>query len=218
MSIVDKLITIAENVPKVYEAGQKSEYDILWDNLQQNGTRLHYVSAFAYTGWNDKNYNPKYPITPRNTNGIGGIFNWNQGITDTKVAITALGNCSSAFYACAMLKRIPRLIFNGAANVNNMFYGCEALEELNAEGEITLSLSLSDSPKLNKTSIESLVNILSSTTSGKTLTLSQTAVDNAFMELELAPDGTIDWCVPGIQSNEWAELIATKSNWTINLI
>lgn len=183
-----------------YEAGRKSEYDKLWDNLQQNGTRAQYVSAFAYTGWNDKNYNPKYPITPTNTNGMDQIFNWNQRITDTKVPITAHGNCRQAFYQAVFLKRIPKLIFNGATNVSNMFYGCDALEELNAEGELTLSLSLSDSTKLNKTSIESLVSVLSSSTSGQALTLSATAVNNAFAEAE------------------WSALIATKTNWTISLV
>lgn len=237
MTIAEKLIEVAEKIPEVYnsgvssgitsgietgkaeayeeiehlnneleqtlygtDTGGKSQYDIFWDNLQQNGTRSQYVYTFAYTGWNDKIFNPKYPITPTSTNGIGYIFQWNQQITDTKVPITAFGNCSHAFYQTAFLKRIPKLIFNGATNVSNMFYKCNALEELNAEGELTLSLSLSESSKLNKTSIESLVNVLSSTTSGLTLTLSQVAVNNAFTDAE------------------WAELIATKSNWTINLI
>ena len=37
MSIAEKLTAIAENVPKVYEAGQKSEYDRFWDAYQNNG-------------------------------------------------------------------------------------------------------------------------------------------------------------------------------------
>lgn len=62
MSIAEKLTTIAENEQKVYEAGQKSEYDRFWDKHQQNGERNIYAGAFA--GWDGKNFNPKYKIAP----------------------------------------------------------------------------------------------------------------------------------------------------------
>lgn len=215
---IEDLNTELEKTLYGTDTGGKSHYDLLWDNLQQNGTRSQYVYTFAYTGWNDKIFNPKYPITPTSVNGISYIFQWNQQITDTKVPITAFGNCSYAFYQTAFLKRIPKLIFNGATNVSNMFYKCNALEELNAEGELTLSLSLAESTKLNKASITSLINVLSTSTSGQTLTLSKTAVDDAFMELQLNDDGTIEYYMPGSNSEEWNALISTKSNWTINLV
>jgi hypothetical protein len=56
------------------------------------------------------------------------------------------------------------------------------------------------SPKLSKASIESIINALSSTTSGLTVTISKTAKEAAFT------------------SAEWSALIATKSNWTISLV
>ena len=34
MSIAEKLTTIAENEQKVYDAGQKSEYDRFWDSYR----------------------------------------------------------------------------------------------------------------------------------------------------------------------------------------
>lgn len=52
---------------------------------------------------------------------------------------------------------------------------------------------------LTKASITSIINALSSSTSGKTLTLSKTAKEAAFT------------------ADEWSALIATKSNWTISL-
>ena len=57
------------------------------------------------------------------------------------------------------------------------------------------------STKLNKESITSVINRLSSGANGLTVTLSLTAVNNAF---EGGRDGT-----------EWQTLIATKPNWTI---
>jgi hypothetical protein len=213
-------MTTAEKLSKVYEGverveglneelektlygtdtGGKSFYDAFWDAFQK-GDRTHYNTAFAYTGWNDKIYNPKYPITPKNINGIGNMFFWNQEITDTKVPITAIGNAGQAFANAKNIKRIPKLIFNGCTNVTNMFQGCSNLEELYCEGTLDITgLNLKDSTKLNKASITSVINALSTTTSGLTITFSKTAKEAAFT------------------ADEWAALIATRKNWTISLV
>lgn len=157
---------------KGVEAGKKAEYDKLWDNLQQKGTRQHYVYAFAYTGWNDKIFNPKYPIAPTSTEGISFLFTWNVNITDTKVPITAYGKAQQVFYQCINLKRIPKLIWDRATNVSNMFYNCIDLEELYCEGVIDINgLNLQWSTKLSHDSLMSIINCLqdkSADTSGTT--------------------------------------------------
>lgn len=182
------------------DTGGKSYYDEFWDAFQK-GMREHYNSAFAYGGWNDKNYNPKYPITPLNTNGIGNLFFWNYEITDTKVPITAHGSAVQAFANAKNIKRIPKLIFNGCTNVTSMFQGCSNLEELYCEGTLDITgLNLKDSTKLNKVSIESIISVLSTTTMGLSITLSKTAVNNAFT------------------TDEWNALIGTRTNWTISLV
>lgn len=65
---------------------------------------------------------------------------------------------------------------------------------------IAVGLTLQKCPKLSKASIESVINALSTTTTGLTITLSKTAVNNAFTDAE------------------WTALEATKPNWTISLI
>ena len=60
--------------------------------------------------------------------------------------------------------------------------------------------NIQHSTKLSKASITSIINALSPTTSGLTVTLSKTAVNNAFT------------------TDEWDALIATKTNWTISLV
>ena len=66
MSIAEKLTTVAENVPKVYEAGQKSEYDKFWDAFQDFGNRTNYSTyAFYGAGFNAGNFYPKYDIKPQ---------------------------------------------------------------------------------------------------------------------------------------------------------
>lgn len=64
--------------------------------------------------------------------------------------------------------------------------------------------------KLSKPSITSIINCLSTTTSGLTVTLSKTAVNNAFETSEGVADGST--------SQEWLNLVATKTNWTISLV
>lgn len=66
------------------------------------------------------------------------------------------------------------------------------------------------SPKLSKESIISIINALSDTTTALTVTLSKTAVNNAFETAKGNADGST--------SEEWAALIATKQNWTISLV
>lgn len=63
MSVADKLTIIAENESKVYEAGQKAEYDRFWDCFQDNGNRKNYRCAFDYDCWNDETFKPKYDIS-----------------------------------------------------------------------------------------------------------------------------------------------------------
>lgn len=121
---------------------------------------------------------------------------------------------SYLFSGCTALKTIPKLslknIQNTSYNVSNAFTNCTALENITFEGEIIVSgMTLQYSKLLSKESIISLINALSATTTGRKVTLSKTAVNNAFETSEGAADGST--------SAEWLELIATKSNWTISL-
>ena len=191
--------------------GGKSYYDEFWDVFQDYGKRTQYMYGFAY-GWiNESTYNPKYPITPSGNIGLNYAFFWNTSVTDTKVPITVTGQCIQAFGQAQKLKRIPKLIFDGATNIGDMFLNCYDLEELNCEGELAVNgLNLQHSTKLNKASIESVINTLSITTSGLTATLSLTAINREFETSEGANDGE--------KSAEWLALKNTRSNWTVSLL
>lgn len=77
MSIADiasKAIVVAENAPKVYEAGRKFEHDRFWDKLQDYGNRTNYgfdgyseatksdSGHFLKQFWGMSNFYPKYDI------------------------------------------------------------------------------------------------------------------------------------------------------------
>ena len=86
MSIADKLKTIAENIPKIYNTahtdgyeighqeghydGVKDEYDRFWNAYQENGNRTSYLYAFAGRAWIDEAFKPKYPIQTNNATGM----------------------------------------------------------------------------------------------------------------------------------------------------
>ena len=121
------------------------------------------------------------------------------------------GTHNSIFYRSYALKWIDELVINKASTLpSTAFEDCARLEHVMFSGEIGNSLTLEDCSVLDGTSIISLVDTLSSTTTGKTLTLSLIAVKNAFETIEGASDGNT--------SDTWLSLIATKKNWTITLI
>lgn len=240
MSIADKTTimssnntAIAENVPKVYEAGQKSEYDRFWDAYQHNGNRTNYQSAFYR--WVDECFYPKYDIKP--STGIATqlfayctVSNIKQRLIDCNVILdlskatstnsifsgayteevpeidlSSSTNASYLFEACKCVT-VDKLTLpeSGNINLNNAFISANYLENIIIAGTIGVSVNLQWSTKLSAKSIASFVEALSSTTSGLTLTLSQTAVNNA------------DWTTTDYA--DWNTLIATKPNWTFNLL
>jgi hypothetical protein len=63
MAIADKLTVIADNMPKVFEAGRKAEWNKFWDDFQDFGNRTAYNNGFQ-NAWTDDIFQPKYDIRP----------------------------------------------------------------------------------------------------------------------------------------------------------
>jgi hypothetical protein len=90
------------------------------------------------------------------------------------------------------------------------FEWCNELVELEMIGENKYDgLNLKYSKKLNKASVENVVNTLSKNTTGVKVTISKTAVNKAFETSVGANNGST--------SAEWEALKNSKSNWIINL-
>ena len=177
MSIADKLVTIAENEQKVYDAGKQAKYDAFWDAYQRNGNRRQYDYAF-YNCWDDITYNPKYPIVVTSTSGY--IYAANV-ITSTKVPITIdTATADYLFYACRALKTIPSIkVTSKVSALTGWFTLCSELEEIyfTDDSEIANNVSFSACTKLTHDSLMSIINHLknfSGTTTTKTCTLGTT--------------------------------------------
>lgn len=228
MSVGTKLELIAD---AVYEKGKQAEWSEFWDALQQNGNRTNYSYAFYGESWTDENFKPKYDIKPTIATSLfygskivdlRGIIE-RQGITMDFSEMTsfsgflqgsdiqyvgivnvtgATSSLSNIFRDCKSLKEISELVVVESNSFGvQAFTNCSALYHIRINGVIGSGFYLSSAP-LDRDSIVSVVSSLSNTASGKTLSLKKTAVTNAF--------GSTD-------SDEWKNLIATKSNWTITL-
>jgi hypothetical protein len=134
---------------------------------------------------------------------VGAVFSTTKF---TRIGVVDLSSVTTANYALRVflynyyLKTIDKVITNPNVMYTYWFNGCNELEEVRFEGEIADSVDIHWSKKLSAQSFVSIVEHLSSTTSGKTLTVSSTAVANA------------DWSTTNYAS--WDELIATKTNWS----
>lgn len=189
MSVADKLVIIAENEQKVYEAGQKTEYDRFWDAYQTNGTRAEYNGAFYGSGWTDETFKPKYDIAP--TSEVAymfrdcritdlesamdkqGIILDASGLTSTynmfysarftqvmpEVICSNVTDCKQMFYACYALTTIRKLEVNENATFDNTFFQCKALQNIEIAGTIGNHVNFQWSP-LTHDSLMSIINAL----------------------------------------------------------
>lgn len=236
MSTSEKLQTVAENQPKVYESGKKSEHDAFWDSFQDYGNRTAYDHAFRGP-WDATTFKPKYDIKlvgaassafAGNGAGKGLVGDLQQMLDDCGVTLdtseatrldsmfynntgttrvgaidtTGATNIAYLFEWASSLKTIEKLILKSDGSQDmNIFNGTVALENVTIEGVIGKNgLNMRHATKLSRTSIASVVNALSTTTSGLSITLSQTAVKAAYSD------------------SDWTALANTRSNWTISLV
>lgn len=244
MSLADKLIEIQRNVPEVYnagiEAGAQAEYDRFWDAIQANGTKKLYQGAFRDAGWTDEVFRPKYDIVPEGSYCIYQTFA-NSGIVDLKGCLERQGvkmdfskitnwngapfqwskietfpvldcsNCTATNMSYAnFAKHIDMFILKADGSTTTNFAGCVSLKYIRFGGVIGTAINFAESKNLSLASIEDIISHLSTTTNGLSVTLSLAAVNKAFEIAGGDNNGSI--------STEWTALVATRSNWTINLV
>jgi hypothetical protein len=124
-----------------------------------------------------------------------------------------LSKCTSTsnLFAYSYIYEIDEIVFSDITNIDGaMFIDCGALEKVKFSGVIASNgLNLQWSKKLDKASIESVFNALSTEVSDLSITLSLYAVNKAFETQDGANDGGT--------SAEWQALRATRPNVTILL-
>ena len=214
----------AEKVGDLYELSRKA-----WmKEYQANGNRTNYKLAYGGIFWDDTTFTPIFPLV--NISDGYMMFAYSRISHIGRIETTVNGNLQYAFYYCSLLEQIDyvkcgRIMYGAFSNCTKLhtlilelasssidftgaFEKCKALVNLTVIGTIANNgFNVSPCTQLSKASIISIINALSTTTSGLTVTLSKTAVDNAFIDEDRI----------GSESQEWETLAQTKSNWTISL-
>ena len=199
MSIAEKLVTVAENQQKIFDAGKDAECNTFWDLYQDYGNRTNYNSAFYNKVWTDDIYKPKYTFKLVGSNGY--VFaNAKMSNILYPVDVTEATSTTALFAYNSLLETIPKIIVSENTTYQTWFSYCPKLANVTFEGVIGKSIDFSATKVLSKASIESIVSCLCETVDGQTLTLSKTSVNNAFTTVE------------------WNALIKDKTNWTISLV
>jgi hypothetical protein len=223
-----------------YAKGRKAEYYAFWDATNESINVDSGKYTFAGSVWNDTTFNPNKSLSVRMGEGffrecrvtdVAGILARNGVTFDFSNAT----NCDFFGYT-AKIKYYPKLNFAKASRFNytfgysecvaipltladsgsqpfdSAFVRCSNLVELIIEGGVIgqNGFDVQWSTKLSKASWISIVGALSGTTSGLSITGSLESVNTAFETSAGAKNGST--------STEWLNLIATKSNWTINLV
>lgn len=122
MSIAEKLTTIAENVPKVYEAGKQAEYEKFWKSYLSSGYASYHPYRFAGQGWNDITFKPKYNIITGSMGATGmfrecQITNLKQILEDCGVILdTSLATNLNYAFAYNRITHFPKISLISATN------------------------------------------------------------------------------------------------------
>ena len=208
--VASKIRTASANVEKVYYSGVQNGQDEFWKLYQQEGTMTNYSNAFSGPGWTRETFMPRYDIKNITNaymlfyqseikgdlveilDNLGIVLDVDYRTATyafSKTHFTRLGeiNLSNTkggskcmFSESLFLTKIDKLIFSEVTNLNDdTFRQTPALEDITIEGSVACNLDFQWSP-LSRTSIESIVGHLSGDASGKTLTLSKSAVTSAF--------------------------------------
>ena len=115
-------------------------------------------------------------------------------------------NLEAIFSGCTKLNTIGIwLMVDGGQNLHNSFTKCSALTDVYIHGgKISYDgVNFSYSQGLTAQSIKNIIGALSTTMKNATITLSKTAVNNAFINVG--------------KEQEWLNLINSKPNWNIVL-
>lgn len=233
--LTEKLNTIAENQPKIFEAGveagKKAEWDTFWDAYQENGTRTDYQTSFSGGGWTRETFRPKYDITANDGYMLFRYHNKGHETYDLAEWLESLGIKIRILYsvqymfANANVSRIPPLDFSvGMASMQQTFISSKivTIDKLKVAERTTYEGAFMNASKLQNLTIEGTI-----AQNGLDLhwstNLSRASIESVINALSATTSGlSVAFSQTAVDNaftaDEWNAFIATKQNWTISLI
>lgn len=183
------------NISAKYYCTQDVEWHRFWDIFQAYGSLTTYTMIFNGVGWVDKNFKPKYPITPIQAD----YMFWNSRITDNPyvreidfsqvqnmnycfqnstiehvgvIDTRKCGGVTGVFHSATKLHTIDKMIFSETSSLNtNIFQSASALVNILVEGTIGQSINFSWCPLLSDASVQSIIDCLADLTGQSSQTL-----------------------------------------------
>jgi hypothetical protein len=229
---------MSAGVGEVYEAGKKAgkkaECEAFWNSaVNADFSSVDGTYRFAGSCWNDETFKPPKKITLYgNCNacfyackvtditpyiGFRGVDSFSQAFSYSKIKkvshiyvdVSKAVSLSSTFTNGAV-EWVEGLTVGENTKFSSTFNSASKLTHIIFYGTIGQNgMNMSSCTLLDKDSITSIINVLSTTTSGLSVTLSKSSVNKAFETSVGANDGST--------SAEWLNLVSTRSNWTIAL-
>lgn len=129
MSVAEKLTAVAENMPKVFEAGKDAEHNAFWDSFVGNGTLSYATYLFAGGGWSSRTFRPTKNLIF--TGSAMGLFR-ESNIANLKECLDSCGvildtsQATSLNYAFAYgrFKYLPKVsMLSAKSNTQSTFGG-----------------------------------------------------------------------------------------------
>lgn len=233
MNITERILRAKADYDEVYDAGKQAEYDRFWDGYQDYGNRKDYGYAFYGVGWTDETYKPNYIPKPTkasnmyrsslikcseeeplevdfsNSTDVSYAFYYSRFVAIGVLDCRNAPNINGLLAANQYLKKVENIILkdDGSQALDYVFSDAYGLIDIRFEGVIGKTFTMAQCLKLNKESFVSVINVLSTTTSGLTVTFNKTAVNTAF-------GINVDDPTTYPEGSEFYELRNSKSNWT----
>ncbi len=229
----EKLLLIAANEEKVYEAGKNAQYHTFWDHFQQNGKREGYQSAFQW--WDDEIFYPKYDIIAGQSDNVNTAYlfylskikNIKKRLEDCGVKLICKSATAQAWFHSSKTTEIPELDFsaytgNSLISMQYTFYNATNLKKIHIKNARFAYIT---SPFYNCSNLEEIVleNVVFTATSLSGLSLSSCtkltkdsllAVLNALEQTASSPKITLG--ATNLAKLSEAEIaIATQKGWTV---
>ena len=139
MSIKENAQTIAENVPKVYQAGREDICEAfrneIFDTVQQNGSRTNYNSAFADAKWDDVTFKPIYDISATDARYMfrySQITDLKKLLTENNITLTTSGTSLLYFADESAITHCPAIGNSNLVSADNCFRLCKSLHTVDA--------------------------------------------------------------------------------------
>lgn len=125
---------MAEDIPKVYDAGKQAEYDEFWDMFQKNGSRTDY--AYGFYGWDGSKLKPKYNIVL--TGSANSVFRATTGVKSFPKHLEECGvivdsskaTTLSDFFQASTIEEISEFDGSSSNTYDYMFSGCPYLKSI----------------------------------------------------------------------------------------